>query len=342
MKKEITFCSNCGSNEKGNTFCTKCGKKLIKGLLENQQKIKYIKNKKTPSQLREKESIIERILNPFVQLFQFLLIRALSLIVVLGFVFFIFFIADDIQNNSNSNTTKVTKVKKKVKKTIKSDRIISNPIKWYDSKNYYYNTNLKISNNDYLKSIRNRNNKVRTVSSFSALYSAIYNSDKLDLDLVYKELDFIRKDRSLSKKKFAEIVVAMVQHMPYSFVVDKPCSMISDVSYRNMIRQGTKCEDGVKAGLYTPLELVKKMKGDCDSRTLFIFTVLKKFNYDVVILNSDLYAHSIIGLNIPSQGKYKYYKGKRYYTWETTNKGWGLGNIPPEFSDIKYWYVVLT
>lgn len=296
----------------------------------------------TTSKPKEKESIIKKILTPFIQLFRFLLVRALAFIVVMFFIFFVFFIADKLDNKSNSNNTKVTKVKKKVKKTIKSDIIISNSIKWYDSKNYFYKTNLKISNNDYLKSINNRDNKFKTASSFGNLYSAIYNSDKLDLDLVYKELDFIRKDRSLSKKKFAEVVVAMVQHMPYSFVVEKPCSMISDLNYRNMIRQGTQCEDGVKAGLYTPLELVKKMKGDCDSRTLFIFTVLKKFNYDVVILNSDLYAHSIIGLNIPSQGKYKYYKGKRYYTWETTFKGWSLGNIPPECSDLKYWYVALT
>ena len=335
MKKEIIFCTNCGSNQKGNTFCTECGEKLKKEFLLKpmQKKSVYTKTTTTKSNV----SIIEKIPNPFIELFKY----ALSLTVILGFVFFIFFIVDDIQNNSNSNSTKVTKVKKKVKKTIKSDRIISNNIKWYDSKKYFYKTNLKISNNDYLKSIKNRDNKHRTSSSFGALYAAIYNSDRLDLDLVYKELDFIRKDRNLSKKKFAEIVVAMVQHMPYSFVLEKSCSMRSDPDFMNMIRQGTKCEGGVKAGLYTPLELVKKMKGDCDSRTLFIFTVLKKFNYDVVILNSDLYGHSIIGLNIPSQGVYKYYKGKRYYTWETTNKGWSLGDLPPANSKIKYWYVVL-
>ena len=84
------------------------------------------------------------------------------------------------------------------------------------------------------------------------------------------------------------------------------------------------------------------LNGDCDSRTLFIYTVLKKFNYDVVILNSDLYAHSIIGLNIPSSGRYKYYNGKRYYTWETTAKGYELGVLPADFSNIDYWYIALT
>ena len=265
--------------------------------------------------------------------------RIFGIFIWLIFIGIISSIADLFSDNKSSvNTTK----KDPPKKIVKSDRIISNSIKWYDYKNYYYSANLKISNNDYLKSIKNRNNSY--ASTIQSLYSTIYRSDKLDLDLVYKELDFIRRDRSLSKKKFAEIIVAMVQHMPYNIVSQESCfqAQISNKSVMEMMLNGTECDGGVYGGVYTTMELVKKMKGDCDSRTLFIFTVLKKFNYDVVILNSDLYAHSIIGLNIPSQGKYKYYNGNRYYTWETTNTGWDIGILPPDFSDIKYWYVALT
>ena len=242
-----------------------------------------------------------------------------------------------------SSDSKLKKVKTNtVKKETKPERIISNYINWYDYKNYYYNTNLKISYNDYLKSIRNKENNY--ASTIESLYSVIYKSDKLDLDLVYKELDFIRRDRSLSKRKFAEIIVSMIQHMPYNIVSQESCfkAQMSDDSLREMILSGIECDGNVYGGVYSPLELVKKMKGDCDSRTLFIYTVLKKFNYDVVILNSEIYAHSIIGLNIPSSGRYKYYNGKRYYTWETTAKGYDLGILPAECSNIKYWYVALT
>ena len=244
--------------------------------------------------------------------------------------------------SSDSKPKKVKTNTKTVKKETKPERIISNYINWYDYKNYYYNTNLKISYNDYLKSIRNKENNY--ASTIESLYSVIYKSDKLDLDLVYKELDFIRRDRSLSKRKFAEIIVSMIQHMPYNIVSQESCfkAQMSDDSLREMILSGIECDGNVYGGVYSPLELVKKMKGDCDSRTLFIYTVLKKFNYDVVILNSDLYAHSIIGLNIPSSGRYKYYNGKRYYTWETTAKGYDLGILPAECSNIKYWYVALT
>ena len=35
------------------------------------------------------------------------------------------------------------------------------------------------------------------------------------------------------------------------------------------------------------------------------FSVLSAFNYDVAILNSDVYRHSILGLNLPQTGQYK-------------------------------------
>lgn len=266
--------------------------------------------------------------------------RIIILIIWFSFVSLLFTIVDFFSSDSTSSSNKTTS--KTIKKEVKADKIISNYTYWYDFYNNYYNANLEISRNAYYKSIRNKENNY--ASTIGALYRVIYNSDKLDLNLVYKELDFIRRDRSLSKRRFAEIVVSMVQNIPYNIIVQESCSLaqIRNDSVNEMILRGYECEGNVYAGVYSPLEFVKKMKGDCDSRTLFIYTVLKKFNYDVVILNSDLYAHSIIGLNIPSSGRYKYYNGKRYYTWETTAKGYELGVLPADFSNIDYWYIALT
>lgn len=266
--------------------------------------------------------------------------RIILLIIWFSFVSLLFTIVDFFSSDSTSSSNKTTS--KTIKKEVKADKIISNYTYWYDFYNNYYNANLEISRNAYYKSIRNKENNY--ASTIGALYRVIYNSDKLDLNLVYKELDFIRRDRSLSKRRFAEIVVSMVQNIPYNIIVQESCSLaqIRNDSVNEMILRGYECEGNVYAGVYSPLEFVKKMKGDCDSRTLFIYTVLKKFNYDVVILNSDLYAHSIIGLNIPSSGRYKYYNGKRYYTWETTAKGYELGVLPADFSNIDYWYIALT
>ena len=252
----------------------------------------------------------------------------------------VFVTLKNIQPEKNEKPLVLNKTKEIASNTTQ-DRIINTYVNWRDSRNFYYSANLKISYYDYLKSIRNRDRS--NSADLNWLYADIVKSDYYDLDRVYSALDFIRKDRSLSKKKFAEIVVAMVQHFPYSFVMQSTCrqAALNDSSMYYEISNGTECEGLIKGGVYTPLEFIRKKKGDCDSRTVLIFTILRYFGYDVVILNSDLYAHSVIGLNIHSSGRYKYYRGRRYYTWETTAKGYDLGMLPSSSSDINYWYVAL-
>ena len=91
------------------------------------------------------------------------------------------------------------------------------------------------------------------------------------------------------------------------------------------------------------IEFLKKYTGDCDTRTVLLFILLNAYGYDTVILNSYVYKHSVIGINLPTSGyNYKYSNGKKYYTWETTNTGWELGDMPAEFNDLKYWYLALS
>ena len=97
----------------------------------------------------------------------------------------------------------------------------------------------------------------------------------------------------------------------------------------------------IKNGVATPLEFFYNKKGDCDTRTVLIYTILKRFGYDVVILNSNLYQHSVIAVNLPSYGDYKSINGKKYYFWETTSQGWELGVLPPDNWDISKWYLAL-
>ena len=69
---------------------------------------------------------------------------------------------------------------------------------------------------------------------------------------------------------------------------------------------------------------------DCDTRTLLLYTVLSHYDYgDVVILKSDIYMHSILGVTQFSSGQTKVINGKfSYLLWETTAK-----NLPPGFID---------
>ena len=49
----------------------------------------------------------------------------------------------------------------------------------------------------------------------------------------------------------------------------------------------------------------------------------------------------MLGLNIPTRGKYKLIKGKKYYFWETTAPGYKVGYLHPESQNISKWYLAL-
>ena len=217
----------------------------------------------------------------------------------------------------------------------------SNKHFWNDnySRNHY--GNFKVNNIDVNSSYKNKISK--NPQTWKQLYNQIYFHDKNKLTEILNVYKSIYNSGNYNKKEFADIIISSVQYIPYILTVDGNCSILykNDRDVRDMINDGIKCKSDIYAGLFTPLEFMKYFEGDCDTRTLFIFTILKHFGYDVKILNSDLYGHSIIGLNLPSRGSYKTFQGKRYYTWETTSKYWELGDIPPETSNMNYWYVEL-
>ena len=145
--------------------------------------------------------------------------------------------------------------------------------------------------------------------------------------------------------EFAEMLISCIQDIPYSFVFQDECRPPEqyEESIRELLEECPECCIGNKAfGLQTPVGFIQNLKGDCDTRTVLIYSLLKYFGYDVAILNSDFYRHSIIGLNIPAKGTYKTFGGKKYMVWETTAKYFTIGQLPTNFSDITHWNVVLT
>mgnify|MGYP001294217660 CR=1 FL=1 len=194
----------------------------------------------------------------------------------------------------------------------------------YFTKNVYWTTNfgpkhrglLKTKESDYYSSLRNRRS-LSTDNGWTYNAKSVIANDKFKLDNVISLFKRIQRDNNYSRSEFADAIVSFVQDIPYSLIDN-------DVD------------------IYAPVEFLKKYKGDCDTRTIFLHTLLKKFNYDVVIINSWRYAHSILGINLPTPGSnYKYDQGVRYYVWETTSKNWLRGQIHPNQQDMFYWEVSL-
>ncbi len=177
------------------------------------------------------------------------------------------------------------------------------------------------------------------------LYERIDKKDSPYLDLVVAEFSRINKEKKLNQMEFAEMVVSCIQDIPYSFVFSETCLPAENYedSIKKVLEECPECCIGdIAYGIQNPVSFLQNLKGDCDTRTVLIYSILKYFNYDIAILNSDFYRHSIIGINLPAQGSHKIYRGKKYAVWETTSKYFEAGQLPYSFNDITHWNVVLT
>ncbi len=223
--------------------------------------------------------------------------------------------------------------------------IISRKFNWKDYENRRYSGNFRFYYGDYIKS-KNQKNNILWKGSWGRVYNDIYSYDNNRLDLIYSTLTEIRNINNLNRVEFANVVVSLIQSIPYSFVLREGCNDLTTIplEWQNMIRNGTPCLGNTSWGMTSPLEFLYTKKGDCDSRTVLVYTILKKFGYDVVILNSDLYRHSMIGINLPPYGtfnKNKIINGKKYYFWETTAESLPMGLLPPDWPDISQWKLAL-
>jgi hypothetical protein len=233
--------------------------------------------------------------------------------------------------------------KKKAKRFIKEEveKLVTHYHYWNDNKSRPYSGKVSVKLNDVESS--NLNKKNIYAITWGYFYKNIVEHDKLKISTVYELFDQIYRTKTLSRNDFADVIVTFVQNIPYNILTIDSCNeaYFKSQSIKEMMDNGIDCDGNVFGGLYTPTEFISNFKGDCDTRTVFLYTVLNRYGYDTKILNSEVYAHSIIAVNLPSQGRYKTHLGKRYYTWETTSLNWQLGDLPPSTSRMNYWYVAL-
>jgi hypothetical protein len=163
------------------------------------------------------------------------------------------------------------------------------------------------------------------------VYYQLYADSKDRLQSLQDSLLTIKEQMNLDRDAFATMVVAFVQDIPYEYVLPEECTG-AEIS---------PCNGNVAFGLYSPVEFLGRMHGDCDTRTVLLYTLLKNFGYDPLIINSHEYLHSMLALDVASSGDDFEYKGKRYAYWETTNVGWLAGMLPPDMNNKDYWSVAL-
>lgn len=232
----------------------------------------------------------------------------------------------------------------------RSEKVIKRSLKWNDFSFNSFDEEFKTSVSDYQDGreyLNNLNIQYSGRDFWSRLYLNVYRHESKKNKYIlqmYKNLKPIQENKTLSQKEKLEAIITSVQEIPYYLIHENSCSIDASRSSfsRDYHSKNQPCESSKKFGLALPSEFSANFKGDCDTRSLYLFMVLKMLGYDAAILISEAYAHAILGINIPGQGKYIRHRGKKYLTVETTAKGWKIGQLPPNVGDTRKWSVALN
>lgn len=226
---------------------------------------------------------------------------------------------------------------------IPNDKLIKHFRIWNDYDGNIYEGYYTVKESDFYNSGKyKRNLGNRSNMNYDQVLFMLEENNKNGINGIYKMLDSIGNANKLNKIDFSKMVVSFVQDIPYNLVLQNDCdpSVQRDNFSRNFLLQNKgKCIGFQEFGICTPVEFLYHLKGDCDTRTLLLYSIFKHYNYDVAILSSEKYQHSILGINLPLKGQYLTHQNKKYYVWETTALGIEPGELSREMNNMNFWRV---
>jgi hypothetical protein len=163
---------------------------------------------------------------------------------------------------------------------------------------------IEILEDDYQRAVKHRKS---LLGDYHNIYSKIIKNDLPILKKMAEEFEKQCRANQFDHTQSLKFVVGAIQSIPYTLVLNTsffkkcPCTLnnneyIDDCSARND-RKGC-CNDINNYGLFTPVEFAVRKTGDCDTRTVFAYTILSQMGYDVTIFNNN--SHSILGVSSPS------------------------------------------
>ncbi len=271
-----------------------------------------------------------------------------TIVIIIGFVVFMYNVGVVSEDQNNAFSEEDIIVADTIKVAQIEIPVLSAKRAWKDNMGNSFTGTLSVREEDHLR-LQNLSEQFSAQSYdkyfWGNLYDFLEQRSTSSLDLLYTTFETIGKERGLNRMQFADMVTSCIQDIPYALVFKNAClpaEQYPDETIRSVLIDCPECCVGNKAyGIQAPVEFIATLKGDCDTRTVLIYSILKHFDFDVAILNSDQYRHSILGLNLPSSGKFKAHSGKRYYVWETTSKYFNLGQLAPGMENLTYWDIVL-
>jgi curved DNA-binding protein CbpA len=208
------------------------------------------------------------------------------------------------------------------KTSVKNDSLISYYRNWKDYDGNSYEGQYAIRKSAFINA---KNYKNGLNAGYDEMLYDLSENDKGKLDGLYQLLDGVKLKNKLQPQKFAEVIVALVQDIPYAVVLPEACdaSLYADQFISKYLASANaQCDGDEKFGINTPVEFLATLKGDCDTRALLLYTIFSHYGYDVALLSSEHYSHSMIGINLPFDGI--------AYAYREKNTSCGK---PPHFSN---------
>jgi len=238
---------------------------------------------------------------------------------------------------------------------------------WEDYNRKVQSIEIKLSKHDISASAENRKRlKISPMVKNCPDYFMLREFDAPLLKPLSDELSKIAEADQLDQEETASLVITMVQNIPYTLVhpyTHEKMEEIDSKSGTGFIKQyhseeshlplnqspyGGCADDVGPAGIYSPVEFLSGFRGDCDTRTVTIHTLLKNMGIPSIVTNGP--GHSMLALPFkPSNpaAPSLLHNGVKYYFLETTvfynnQQGTGprLGDVPKNF-DASQWFPVL-
>ena len=186
-----------------------------------------------------------------------------------------------------------------------------------------------------------------SITYYNKLYSNLEEFDSKKIDSIVKVLGKKSSDKKLNQIQTAEMVVTFIQYIPYVLVHQNSCEQVMQSEKENSFmvtyHQDKKtCLPNIPGGVQSPYEFLHNLKGDCDTRSLLGYAILKKMNISASVWVSQAYGHSILGVGLPiGNGVSKNINGLNHYGVELTQKDFRLGVISPQQRDMSNWNIAL-
>lgn len=237
----------------------------------------------------------------------------------------------------------------------KTDYLVEKDIQWFDFfANFYeikYHTRylsfIETKQNHKIVEYNFRYNTKNPIEFYNKLYQNLIEFDKQKIDSITSLFVKESRDKKLNQLQTAEMVTTFIQEIPYVLVHQNTCKQVMELepsdSYLVKYHLEKKpCLPNIPGGVQSPYEFLHNLKGDCDTRSLLGYAILKKLNISSSIWVSKVYGHCVLGIGLTvGNGVYKSIDGLKHYAVELTNKGFRLGMISPEQRDISNWDIAL-